>query len=227
VVPLAVFRNPVFSSAVAVGVAVNFAYYGMIFVLSLYLQRAAGYTAVTAGAAFLPLTATFILSNIASGPVAGRFGTARTMAGGVLVAAAGYALTGTLDQHSPYGAMVPGFLLIPLGMGTAVPTLTSALLASVERHWAGTASGVLNAARQAGGAAGVALFGALAAGGPAGIVGGLRVSAAVAAGLLLAAAAVATRARVRRPADGTAGRTPGTSGSGRPPHSASAARHRP
>jgi DHA2 family methylenomycin A resistance protein-like MFS transporter len=192
-VPLEVFRTRMVWSAVVVGTAVNFTYYGVIFVLGLFLQRSAGYSVIQAGLAFLPLTATFIVANLLSGRFVQRFGPARTMAGGVVVAAIGYALTSRLAPDTPFWLMVPGFLLIPGGMGTAVPAMTSALLANVDRHFSGTASGVLNACRQAAGAAGVAVMGALAAGGPAAIASGLRASGVIAAVVLLGTAWVAWR----------------------------------
>jgi DHA2 family methylenomycin A resistance protein-like MFS transporter len=96
--------------------------------------------------------------------------------------------------------MLPGFAVIPLGMGVAIPALTSGLLASVDRHEAGAASGTLNACRQVGGAAGVAIFGALAA---VDVVTGLRV-AGISAAVLLAGAAIVlllpARDKVARPA---------------------------
>jgi DHA2 family methylenomycin A resistance protein-like MFS transporter len=199
-VPLEVFRSRMVWSAVVIGISVNFTYYGVIFVLGLFLQRSAGYSVLQAGLAFLPLTATFIVSNLLSGRIAHRFGPARTMAGGVLVAAIGYALTSRLSADSSFWAMVPGFLLIPGGMGTAVPAMTSALLAHVDRHFSGTASGVLNACRQAAGAAGVAVMGALAAGGPERIAAGLRTSGLIAAIVLLGAAWVAWRSEDRKAA---------------------------
>jgi DHA2 family methylenomycin A resistance protein-like MFS transporter len=120
------------------------------------------------------------------------------MAGGVLVAALGYALTSRLTATTPFWLMIPGFLLIPGGMGTAVPAMTSALLASVDRHFSGTASGVLNACRQAAGRGGVAVMGALAAGGPERIAAGLRASGLIAAAVLLVAAWIAWRSEGRR-----------------------------
>jgi DHA2 family methylenomycin A resistance protein-like MFS transporter len=84
--------------------------------------------------------------------------------------------------------MLPGFALLPGGMGLAIPALTSGLLASVDKHDAGAASGALNACRQVGGAAGVAIFGALAG---VDVVTGLRASGLAAAVLLVGAAAVA------------------------------------
>ncbi|NGM51015.1 MFS transporter [Caulobacter sp. 602-2] len=185
--PLSVFRSRPAWSAVVVGSALNFTYYGLIFVLGLYMLRTLHWSPGKAGLAFLPLTATFIVSNLASGSLVGRFGVRAVTSGGVLIAACGYALTARLGPASGVLDMLPGFALIPGGMGLAIPALTSGLLANVDRHDAGAASGVLNACRQVGGAAGVAIFGALAG---AGIATGLRASAIVATTMLVAAAGV-------------------------------------
>lgn len=185
--PLSVFRSRPAWSAVVVGSALNFTYYGLIFVLGLYMLRTLHWSPGKAGLAFLPLTATFIVSNLASGSLVEGFGARTVTSGGVLIAACGYALTAQLGPASGVLDMLPGFALIPGGMGLAIPALTSGLLANVDRHDAGAASGVLNACRQVGGAAGVAIFGALAG---AGIATGLRTSAIVATVMLVAAAGV-------------------------------------
>lgn len=185
--PLSVFRSRPAWSAVVVGSALNFTYYGLIFVLGLYMLRTLHWSPGKAGLAFLPLTATFIVSNLASGSLVGRFGARAVTSGGVLIAACGYALTARLGPASGVLDMLPGFALIPGGMGLAIPALTSGLLANVDRHDAGAASGVLNACRQVGGAAGVAIFGALAG---TGIAAGLRISAIMATVMLVAAAGV-------------------------------------
>ncbi len=188
VLPLAVFKRRPAWTAVAVGSCLNFTYYGLIFVLGLYMLRALHWPPGRAGLAFLPLTATFIVSNLASGSLVARFGARTVTAAGVLVAACGYALTARLGVESTMASMLPGFALIPGGMGVAIPALTSGLLASVDKSEAGAASGTLNACRQVGGAAGVAIFGALAG---VDVVTGLRASGLIAAGLLVAAAVVA------------------------------------
>ncbi|WP_394840897.1 MFS transporter [Pendulispora brunnea] len=189
--PLRFFRRPNFTPAVAFGVLVNFTYYGMIFVLSLYLQQALGYSVLRAGLAYLPLTGSFFVSNLLSGRVAARVGSRLPMTVGALVGALGYVLLVRLDATSSYGEMLPAFLLIPSGMGFAVPAMTTATLASVDREWSGTASAVLNAARQAGAAIGVALFGALVAGGPAHIVTGVGRAALISTAMLLLGSALA------------------------------------
>jgi len=189
--PLSLFRNPVFSIAVGYGVIVNLTYYGAVFVLSLYLQRVLGYGPVQAGLAYLPLTATFIAVNIFSGWWIARDGSRWPMIVGALIDAAGFGLLLLLGAHSPYGLMLPAFILMPGGMGLGVPAMTTAVLASVEKQMSGIAGGVLNAARQAGGAIGVALFGAMAGDGTGHVVAGLHTSALAAIGLLLLASGMA------------------------------------
>jgi DHA2 family methylenomycin A resistance protein-like MFS transporter len=189
--PLRFFGDPNFSPAVLFGIAINFSYYGLIFILSLYLQNVHHYTPHDAGLAFLPLMATLILANLFSGWMAGQFGNRRPMVLGALLCAAGFALLLRLDAQSAYAVMLVPFMAIPAGLGLAVPAMTNAMLSSVEKSWSGTASAVLNSARQAGGALGVAVFGALVAGGNEYIVSGLHVAAVFSAALLTAAAAIA------------------------------------
>jgi len=187
--PLGFFRQPAFSAAVAYGVGVNLAYYGTIFVLTLYLQGARAWGPVRAGMAFLPLTATFIVANLISGRVVARFGSRLPMALGGGIGAIGYLLLLPLGAKTSFLAMLPGFVLIPAGMGLGVPAMTTAILAAVDKSQAGTASGVLNAARQTGGAAGVAAFGLMT--GIWGVTSGLHGAAFASAGLLALSGLVA------------------------------------
>jgi DHA2 family methylenomycin A resistance protein-like MFS transporter len=189
--PLHLFRIPNFSPAVVFGVGINFAYYGVIFVLSLYLQQVRHYSPLEAGLAYLPLTGTFVVSNIASGWMAARVGPRAPMVIGAWIGALGFALLHLLDEQSGYLAMLPAFVLIPSGIGLAVPAMTSAVLASVDRRWAGTASAISTAARQAGGAIGVASFGALVSHGPHRIVSGLHATASISVVLLGSASVIA------------------------------------
>ena len=59
---------------VAIGFAVNVAFYGVIFVLSLYFQRVLGQSAVTAGLEFLPMTVLLPVANLTSARLGARFG---------------------------------------------------------------------------------------------------------------------------------------------------------
>jgi len=169
VLPGSLFSAPAFLPAVGFGMLMNFTYYGFIFVLSLFLQQALGYSPLRAGFAFLPLTAGFFLSNIISGAVVARFGSRLPMLIGAVIGAIGFALLLTVNLNSTYGDLVWGFLLIPMGMGLGVPAMTTAVLSSSEKRLSATASAVLNTARQASGAFGVAILGAWAHGSAEGI----------------------------------------------------------
>jgi DHA2 family methylenomycin A resistance protein-like MFS transporter len=192
--PLAFFARPGFSRAMIFGVIVNFTYYGIVFALSLYLQQARGCSPLDAGLAYLPLTATFIASNVLSGSVMARYGTRIPMIVGAAIGACGFTLLLRLNDTSTFVSMLPPFALIPFGMGLAVPAMTTVMLSSLDRRFAATGSGALNAARQAGGALGVAVFGALVAHDH--IIRGLHEATSISAALMIVAAAVAvTRKR--------------------------------
>jgi MFS transporter, DHA2 family, methylenomycin A resistance protein len=183
--PLALFRTRSFSVAVLFGICVNLTYYGMVFVLSLFLQRVRGYTPLQAGLAFLPLTGGFLLSNVGSGWMVARFGVRVPMIAGAVIAGVGYGLLHLVEADTSFAGLLAPFLLIPSGMGLAVPAMTTAVLASTDANRTGIASAVLNTARQAGGAVGVAAFGALASGAAAAqIVTGMHAATAVSAFLL-------------------------------------------
>lgn len=192
--PLHLFSRLPFSGAVLFGVLVNFSYYGVIFILSFYLQKVRGFSVLHAGLIFLPLTGTFIFANIASGRMAARTGLRTPMILGGLIGASGYALLGWfgISNGATFLQMLPGLALIPAGMGLGVPAMTTSILSGVERGQAGTASAVLNTARQVGGAMGVAIFGALVtADSNAQVLGGIQSAMAVSSGMLLLAALLA------------------------------------
>lgn len=159
--PLAFFRLPNFSPATVVGLVINFTLYGAIFTLNLFLQRLAGYSPGASGLAFLPFPVSLLVANLCAGPLVARFGPRLPMAAGLAVASVGFALLSALDAKTPWLVMLPGLIMLPAGIGTAVPAMTTALLGSAPQSRSGVASGVLNTVRQAGGAIGVAVFGSL------------------------------------------------------------------
>ena len=93
--------------------------------------------------------------------------------------------------------MLLPFIAIPAGMGFAIPAMTTAILSSVDRSRSGTASAVVNAARQVGGAVGVALFGALVGSNSVQLVQGLKLAALISVGLIFVSAMVAWKS-IRR-----------------------------
>ena len=193
VIAIDLFRGRDFRGAVFFGTVVNGTYYGAIFVIALYLQHARGFTPMQAGLAFLPLTAGFFLSNVLSGRASARFGTRKPMIAGAVVDLAGFGVLALASISGNMALMLLGFLLIPTGMGLAVPAMTTTVLSAVDKSRSSLAAAILNTARQAAGAIGVAVFGTLAQGGAARIVPGLRITCVASMVALAFAAAAAAR----------------------------------
>jgi DHA2 family methylenomycin A resistance protein-like MFS transporter len=190
--PLSLFENRLFSLTSAVGLFVNVAFYGLIFVLSLYFQRVNGLSPFATGLAFLPMTAAVLPVNLLAPRAAEWLGAPAVIAAGAAIAAAGCIALLGLDHGTSYWRVGAQLVAIGAGLGLLVPPLTSTLLGSVERSRSGLAAGVLNAMRQTGSVLGVSLFGSLIGRADA-FVGGVRAALIVSAMLLLGAA-VATLA---------------------------------
>jgi DHA2 family methylenomycin A resistance protein-like MFS transporter len=189
--PLDFFRHPTFSAATFVGLLINFTFYGMIFVLGLYFQRIHGYSPIWSGIAFIPFSVALFFANVTAGRITKKVDPRVLMMIGLLVGALGYSLLEPIEDRTPYLLILPGLLVIPLGIGFASPAMTTLLLSVVPRPRSGVAYGVLNSVRQAGGALGVALFGALL---NTKSVAGARISVSVSVIVLLLAAIVVARA---------------------------------
>jgi MFS transporter, DHA2 family, methylenomycin A resistance protein len=194
--PLTLFRSAGFSASTAIGLSVNTAFYGLIFVLSLFFQRGQHLTALQTGFAFAPSTIAVATANILAGRADKRFGPRLVMIGGAALIA--LALAGLLgvDTTSSYASMVIQLVLLGFGLGSIVPAVTATMLASADRSQSGLASGTLNSARQMGSVIGVSLFGALIENGHR-LVGGLHASLVVSIGLALVIGVIATKAPSR------------------------------
>jgi DHA2 family methylenomycin A resistance protein-like MFS transporter len=187
--PLSLFRNRVFASASAVGLLVNVAIYGLIFVLSLYFQQVNGLSAFATGLAFVPMLGAVLPVNLIAPRVTERIGAPATIALGAALSAVGCLAILGIEPDTSYWAICLQLIAMSTGLGLLVPPLTSTLLGSVEKSRSGIAAGVLNATRQTGSVLGVALFGSL-VGQSGGFMTGFHASLIVSAGLLLTAGAV-------------------------------------
>ncbi|MBF0721433.1 MFS transporter [Sanguibacter inulinus] len=116
------------------------------FVVVLFLQQVAGYSATAAGLAMLPVTLLMLVLSSRAGSLAGRYGARVFMTAGPLLAAAGYLLMLTTTQDADYlTQLLPGVLLFGLGLSATVAPLTASILAAVPPEDAGIGSAVNNA----------------------------------------------------------------------------------
>jgi DHA2 family methylenomycin A resistance protein-like MFS transporter len=188
-VPRELVADRQFTASTAGGALLNFAFYGELFFLSLFLQQERGLDALHTGLAFLPQPLLFM----AVSPMAGRLVASRgprlpLAVGAALGAAGAFALLG-VDGDSPYGVLMAGLSLSGLGAGLAVPAVTAGVMGSAPASLAGIASAALNAGRQIGGVLGVAVLGGLATG-AAGVETSAMHAALVIAGIALLLASV-------------------------------------
>ncbi len=160
--PLGLFKRRNF----AIGNVETFAMYGGLgitfFLLVLYLQEVAGYSALGAGFALMPSTIVMFLLSRRMGGLADRFGPRLFMGLGPLVAAAGLALMLRLGGHVRYVTdLLPALIVFSLGLAGTVAPLTAAVLSDAEEGNAGIASGVNNAIARVAGLVAIAAVGAV------------------------------------------------------------------
>jgi DHA2 family methylenomycin A resistance protein-like MFS transporter len=159
--PLCLFAHRTFALTSLVGLLVNIAFYGLIFVFSLYFQQINGWSPLSTGLAFVPMMGAVLPVNIIAPRLAERFGAPAVIAAGCLVATSGCVALLGIEPGTSYWEICAQLVAMGGGLGLLVPPLTSALLGSVEKSRSGVAAGVLNSTRQTGSVIGVALFGSL------------------------------------------------------------------
>jgi DHA2 family methylenomycin A resistance protein-like MFS transporter len=197
--PLSLFSHRMFALTSLVGLLVNIAFYGLIFLFSLYFQQINHWTPFQTGLAFVPMMGAVLPVNLIAARVAERIGAPVTIAIGALIAAAGCLALLGIEQGTSYWMFFIPLVAMGGGLGLLVPPMTSTLLGSVEKSRSGIAAGVLNSTRQTGSVLGVALFGSLIGGQGDAFLFGTHVALIISAVLLIAAAgAIVIGSRVKK-----------------------------
>lgn len=205
---LGIFRMRTLTTANVVMLAVMGGMFGTFYFTSIYTQTILGYSAVKTGVAFLPLTFMIIIFSVVAQQSVGRVGPRNVAAVGMVVAAAGFLLLRGIEPGGSYWTqLLPGILVLAAGLGMTFVPLTLLATGGVRDDDAGLASGLFNASQQVGGALGLAILTTVANAHTSGILGdlsrapdaaqqaaatveGYHVGFLVAAGLMVAGAAV-------------------------------------
>ena len=197
-VRLSLLRVRTLAAANASMLLVVGALFAMFFFGSLYLQQIKGYDALENGVAFLPMTAGIILGSGLAQLLIRRLGVRPVLIGGLLVSTAGLLWLTQLTPESSYAAgMLPGLVLVALGMGHVFVPLTLTATSNIDAEDQGLASGLFNTAQQVGGALGLAILSTVAsntagaATDPASLVDGYTTAFLVGVGFMIAGVVLA------------------------------------
>ncbi|HEV2775099.1 MAG TPA: MFS transporter [Solirubrobacteraceae bacterium] len=153
------FRSPTFLGANIVAFIVSFAMLGMFFFLTLYMQNILRYSPLEAGIRFLPSTLMVILVAPIAGRQTDRIGPRPLIVAGLSLVAISLVWQSFLTPTSGFGFLLPGFVLMGIGIALTMSPMSTAAMNAVDQSKAGVASGILSMNRMIGGTLGVAVLG--------------------------------------------------------------------
>jgi len=152
-----ILRLRTVSGANVAGLVLGTALFGMFLMLTLYMQQVLHYSAMKTGVAYLAVAATAIVWSAVAAQLVTRVGVKPVLVAGMTALAAGLLYFTQVSVGGTYlGDLLPGFLLISVGIGFSFVPISIAALAGVQPAEAGLASGLINTSQQIGGALGIA-----------------------------------------------------------------------
>jgi EmrB/QacA subfamily drug resistance transporter len=161
--PLRIFRLRTLAGANVAGFVLGTSLFGMFLMLTLYMQQVLGYSPLRTGVSYLAVAGTAIIWSGVASQLVTRIGVKPVLVAGQAFMTAGLLYFTQVDVGGSYlGDLLPGFLLIAIGMGFSFVPISIAALAGVQPSEAGLASGLFNTSQQIGGALGIAALSALA-----------------------------------------------------------------
>jgi EmrB/QacA subfamily drug resistance transporter len=155
------FRSRPFTGASVIAVASFIVLGGFLFVITLYLQQARGFSPLQAGLSLLPATLVMAAAGPVAGQLMGRRGPRIPLVASGLLTAAGMAMLLGLAPGTPFGYLALALAVTGAGLGLVNPPITGAAIAGMPAEQAGVASAVISSTRQIGSLLGVAIMGDL------------------------------------------------------------------
>jgi len=157
--PLSFFRNRTASGANVIGFGLGTIVFGMFLLLSLYMPQVLGYSALKTGVAYLAVALTAVVASGVAQAMVTKIGIRVALVIGMILLGLGLLFFTQISVNGTYvGDLLPGFLLIGVGLGFSFVPVSIAALAGVQPQEAGLASGLINTSQQVGGALGVAIL---------------------------------------------------------------------
>jgi MFS family permease len=156
--PFSIFRTKTVTGANVAGFLLGAVIFSNFFLLTLYVQQVLHYSALKTGLTFLATAGTVIPVAGLSQALVTKFGPRPVMAVGLLLITGGMVWYSQIPVHASFASdLLPGYLMVGVGMAFSFIPMSIAALAGVAPQEAGLASGLINTSQQVGGALGVAI----------------------------------------------------------------------
>jgi EmrB/QacA subfamily drug resistance transporter len=156
-VPPSVMRNLGFSSACIATLLMSSTFFAVLLYLPQYLQKIQGRSALGAGAGLLPLMGVFAVTSFVAGPLYNRYGPKVMVSLGALAMTVGPLLLTLLQADSGYAVLLPGMVVLGIGVGLFYSSVTTAGVTALDESRSSLAGGILYMFQLAGGSVGLAL----------------------------------------------------------------------
>jgi EmrB/QacA subfamily drug resistance transporter len=161
--PFSIFRLRTLVGANIAGFILGTALFGMFLMLTLYMQQVLGYSAMQTGVAYLAVAGSAIVTSGIAAQLVNRVGVKPVLVVGMTALTGGLVWFTQVSASGSYSVdLLPGFLMVAVGLGFSFVPISIAALAGVQAAEAGLASGLLNTSQQIGGALGIAALSAIA-----------------------------------------------------------------
>jgi EmrB/QacA subfamily drug resistance transporter len=156
-VPKEVMRNESFTASCVAILFMSATFFASLLYLPQFMEKQLGYSPLEAGVGMLPFLATFALISFVAGPLYDRLGAKVLVAFGAACITVAPFLFSMVDGGSGYGSLVPGMVILGIGIGSFYPTATTAGVTSVDESQTSLAGGIVYMFQIAGGSIGLGL----------------------------------------------------------------------
>ncbi len=156
-VPRDVIANRDFAGACLAVLLISACFFAALLYLPQFMTKALGYSALEGGLGLLPMMGTFALVSFCAGPLYNRIGAKATVSAGAACIAAGMFLLSSIDLGDDFAALVPGMVVLGIGVGLFYSSVTTAGVTALEASRSGLAGGIVYMFQVAGGSIGLGM----------------------------------------------------------------------
>jgi hypothetical protein len=156
-IPPSVLGNRSFSAACLSVLLMSAIFFAALLYLPQFMQKILGYTPLESGAGLLPLMGIFAITSFIAGPLYNKLGAKLTVSLGAGAISLGILLISLITENAGYGDLVPGLVIVGIGVGLFYSSITTAAVTALDAAHAALAGGIVYMFQIAGGSVGLGL----------------------------------------------------------------------